>query len=318
MKRHPWNTVALNGAILALALSAGCKSHAPVPVVSSLGNGPLPTIDTTVQGGPAPYSSPYSTIRPFIPQDNPSAIVRGPEPLPLLAPTPGMSSAPSIVATQPAQPSLMAPSPLPSKEPPILPPKEMALAGSPTGPMLGMPSLVAQSLPEKPLDLVDAKKPESKPVLVLPAPKAFASAPPESPKLGNESFVAAPSIPTPPLTTDIVRVPASMETKPAFRMPLKSGETYGHSPDYRWVAGVLDRHQKGNYYTIRYADFSENDRWGGKVRLVDDEKLRDYQNGDVIYIEGELLVPSNGGHTDSTAFPPFRVTEVKLVRKSGR
>ena len=96
-------------------------------------------------------------------------------------------------------------------------------------------------------------------------------------------------------------------------LPTSAGEKFGHAPDYKWIAGVLDKHQKGGYWTIRYADAGEDDPWGGKVRLLADEALAGFDSGDVVYLEGELLAPKNGG--DGTLYPPFRLTTVRLVEK---
>jgi len=99
--------------------------------------------------------------------------------------------------------------------------------------------------------------------------------------------------------------------KPA--LPLKPGEKFGHAADYRWVAGVLDRHQKGGYWTLRYADSGEDDPWGGKVRLLADDLPAGFESGDVVYIEGELLAPQSAA--DNAAYPPFKVTDLRLVEK---
>jgi hypothetical protein len=90
-------------------------------------------------------------------------------------------------------------------------------------------------------------------------------------------------------------------------------ETYGRGPDYRWLRGVLDVHHRGDF-RLRYADASADDRFGGKVRLSDDQQLRDYRDGDVLFIEGEL-VPNSGSGTRGD-YPLYRILSVRRVREA--
>src|SRR5438309_1661786 len=69
--------------------------------------------------------------------------------------------------------------------------------------------------------------------------------------------------------------PAASEGGPA------RPQAYGHAPDYRWLEGTLDVHHRG-FRALRYADLSAEDRYGGKVRLADDERLRAFADGDVL------------------------------------
>jgi hypothetical protein len=97
-------------------------------------------------------------------------------------------------------------------------------------------------------------------------------------------------------------------------LPLRPGERFGHAPDYKWVAGILDKHQKGGYWTVRYAPSGDDDPWGGKVRLLDDDKLSGFTSGDVVYVEGDLLAPRSAAET--ATYPPYRVTDVRLIEKA--
>jgi hypothetical protein len=64
--------------------------------------------------------------------------------------------------------------------------------------------------------------------------------------------------------------------------------TYGNGPDYGWLQGVVDRHYRGHWY-LRYCDPSVEDKNGGKVCLVDDPRLSQLKDGDVIFVEGEIV-----------------------------
>jgi hypothetical protein len=218
--------------------------------------------------------------------------------------------------------------PLVVNGPPILPGEVRPLTQLPVEPVLPMPS------PVKPPDKIPPAAPmvASGPALPLsippreiavipPAVKPTAEAPPVIAPIpadvkmpARDAFVSGTKQPSVPFELSIIGPPKDTSPPPVV-FPLKAGEKFGHAADYKWVAGVLDRHQKGGYWTIRYADFSEDDRWGGKVRLLDDAKLKDFQSGDVVLLEGELLAPSSAADT-AGPFPPYRVTGAKLVAKS--
>jgi hypothetical protein len=128
------------------------------------------------------------------------------------------------------------------------------------------------------------------------------------PPAGPDGFAPAPKIGLPDPPTVAVRPPVA-----APPLPLRPGQRFGHADDFKWVAGILDRHQKGGYWTLRYAPSGDDDPWGGKVRLIGDDRLAGFTSGDVVYVEGDLLAPRSAVET---AYPPYRVTDVRLVEKA--
>jgi len=176
-----------------------------------------------------------------------------------------------------------------------------------------------------------AKIPEAKPMsrpaatiptLVIPSAQKVASESvratgPELPSLPApttaDPFKAAPTMAVVPApATEVFTAPK--DTTPELEpMKLKAGERFGHAADYKWVAGVLDRHQKGGFWTLRYADYAADDPWGGKVRLIDDPRLAAFRNGDQVYVEGELLAPRSGG-AEVAGYPPYRIGWVRGVK----
>jgi len=134
---------------------------------------------------------------------------------------------------------------------------------------------------------------------------------PPKPPPGPDGFAPAPLIapPEPERSTAVAKPQASV-VKP---LPVKPGERFGHAPDYKWVTGVLDYHQKGGFWTLRFADSGDDDPWGGKVRLLADDHLTGFASGDVVYVEGELLAPRSAA--ESATYPPYRITDVRPVEK---
>jgi hypothetical protein len=110
-------------------------------------------------------------------------------------------------------------------------------------------------------------------------------------------------------------LPKIINSPPAPTLPMRPGQVFGHAPDYRWIAGVLDRHTKGGYWTLRFADYGADDEWGGKMRLLDDPRLNNFKDGDRVFIEGELLAPRAAASAEGTSYPPYRINEVRVVEK---
>jgi hypothetical protein len=134
------------------------------------------------------------------------------------------------------------------------------------------------------------------------------------PAVGDDGFGPGPRVPI-GSPEPVVVVPAVARRAPPPATPLKPGERIGHAPDYRWLVGVADWHGRGGYWTVRFADIGADDPWGGKVRLLDDDRLRDLGNGDVVYVTGEILAPASAAES-APACPPYRVKSVSVVDKA--
>ncbi|MGE3808033.1 MAG: hypothetical protein AB7K24_25510 [Gemmataceae bacterium] len=95
---------------------------------------------------------------------------------------------------------------------------------------------------------------------------------------------------------------------------------YAHCGQFTWVQGVLDRHYKGGYH-LRYSDPSRDDCHGGKVRLIDDPRLKDFQEGDVVRIKGAIVDNPNGNSAPRSCwkhYPYYRVDSIELVERRQR
>ena len=206
---------------------------------------------------------------------------------------------------------------------PLLP--DMTLASAPplpTGGVLPPPATTRAA------DALASRPPAgpTEPAAILPPKDVAGSIPPEpppaikpllveapKPKAGADGFAPGPRVPDPP--DEPVIVPTAARRTPSPPTPLRPGEKIGHAPDYRWVVGVADRHTRGNYWTVRFADIGADDRWGGKVRLLDDDRLKDLQNGDVVYVTGDVLAPASAADS-APAYPPYRITSLTVVEKA--
>jgi hypothetical protein len=219
-----------------------------------------------------------------------------------------VGTSPSILP--PPQFTKLPESTYPENKPPLKPVESVPPAGVTDLPPILPPQDVGPLLTGNPKPVDSVKVPE--PVPPGPVVKPLLTEAPR-PTPGEDGFSAGPRVPPGP-PEPILVLPPTRETNSLPPLPLKPGDKHGHGSDYKWIAGVVDRHLKGGYWTIRYADIGTDDLWGGKVRLLDDERLRDFRNGDVVYIEGELMAPKSAA--EGSAYPPFRVTAVRMVEKA--
>ena len=249
-----------------LAVALGCRPHPRVPPCTTpLLPGEVVPGPVHLMPGPPLPGSPPATVPPSVGAQLPKPT--GVQPPPQFTKLPE-STYPTT--KPPLKPAETEPPAGITDLPPVLPPADVA------------PLLTGNPKPSDPITRPD--------VLPTPAP---AIKPPltevSRPKPSEDGFVAGPQHPA-GKPEPVIVVPPTGAINPAADsppLPLKAGEKFGHAADYRWIAGVVDRHSKGGYWTIRYADIGTDDIWGGKVRLMDDERLRDFRNGDIVYVEGE-------------------------------
>jgi hypothetical protein len=161
-----------------------------------------------------------------------------------------------------------------------------------------------------------------------PAPPPFpllADAPP------RPAPIALPSVarPAPPPSEPVQVIGSAKQPVPAVTVsrPLPAADKapesnpppvtrlFGHAADYSWLQGILEKHYRG-HLELRYGDPTLEDKWGGKVALADDNRLQPFHEGDLVYVEGEILrsadpeVRGVGPHS-----PMFRVRTIRRVAR---
>src|SRR5262249_23218957 len=92
--------------------------------------------------------------------------------------------------------------------------------------------------------------------------------------------------------------------------------SFARSADFRWLQGVLEKDYRGRY-SLRYCDATLADRGGGKVSLFPDSRLGQFQDGDVIRVEG-MLVPllKTLSNTAWDYEPRYRLIAIRAVPES--
>jgi hypothetical protein len=143
--------------------------------------------------------------------------------------------------------------------------------------------------------------PEPVPPPPPPDPVPDTQAPPPA---GQKAATAAPAV-----QTHDVAEPAA---PPPPVKPVAG--TYCHAADYSWLQGTLDRHFHG-HLDLRYCDPATEDEWGGKVCLEADPRLAEFHEGDVVFIEGEIVRENGQAQRGSwNHYPRYRIRNLELVR----
>jgi hypothetical protein len=144
-------------------------------------------------------------------------------------------------------------------------------------------------------------------------------------KAARQAKPAPTTQPNPFVTSEIQPTNATVPAEPEVAEPASfepSTVIYRHAEDYRWLVGQLQRvHTPGAEWKIRYAGLDEHDVWGGSMVLARDVRLESFQDGQLVYVEGEILAERPSAYLSG---PLYRmdtirpVTENDLIGKAGR
>lgn len=104
----------------------------------------------------------------------------------------------------------------------------------------------------------------------------------------------------------------SVETglKPEYNSKVGSAE------DYSWVTGQLFYlHAAGQgFWVVRYASVDQEDKYGGSVILAGAANMKNFREGDLICVHGEVL--NEGRATKFFGGPLYRAQVVEMVDRS--
>jgi hypothetical protein len=138
----------------------------------------------------------------------------------------------------------------------------------------------------------------------MPAPAAPpATTPQKMPTIGSNGTIISPA-----------KIGLELEgPKNPFDLARRyQGKAFA-SPDYSKLTGQLFFvHTDGGVWVVRYAPISQEDRYGGSVVLARDIDMSNYEDGDLVSINGEVLankvnLPLGGAL--------YRAATVSLVEK---
>jgi hypothetical protein len=147
----------------------------------------------------------------------------------------------------------------------------------------------------------------------LPSGPALPASPPEPPPLMTP--LPARTMNDPPIAPAAIEMPAGGPIPASALAPISASRIingkFGYAIDHSWLQGELDRHYRG-FLDLRYRPSSEEDTFGGKVRLEDDPRLSGFRAGDIVAVEGELVAPAD---TATGQYPRYRIRNVRLIER---
>jgi hypothetical protein len=83
--------------------------------------------------------------------------------------------------------------------------------------------------------------------------------------------------------------------KPAIEVSKPNENKVGAAEDYTWITGQLFYvHAEGGRWVVRYASVGQVDRYGGSVVLAPGVEMKNFREGDVVCVHGQVL---NEGRT---------------------
>ncbi len=92
---------------------------------------------------------------------------------------------------------------------------------------------------------------------------------------------------------------------------ITANPAFGHAPDYSWLCGELQYQARTDVWRLRYAPVTEEDRYGGAVRIIPTGPMTAYRSGQIVRVEGYLQ-----NSATELADPPYQVRYMQPVEGS--
>ncbi len=102
---------------------------------------------------------------------------------------------------------------------------------------------------------------------------------------------------------------------PNLQVAKKYEDKVGHETDYSWITGHLFYvHTNGGRWVLRYNHPGEVDKFGGSVVLAPGVEMRNFREGDLVCVFGEVL--SEGRYSQSLGGALYRVNSITMVERA--
>jgi hypothetical protein len=113
--------------------------------------------------------------------------------------------------------------------------------------------------------------------------------------------------------------PAKAPAQPDLLTDLKVARKYrdkvGHEEDYSWITGHLFYvRADGGRWVLRYTLPSQADRYGGSVVLAPSVEMRNFREGDLVCVSGQVLDQGRPSHSLGGAL--YRADTITMVERS--
>src|SRR5262249_51728746 len=96
----------------------------------------------------------------------------------------------------------------------------------------------------------------------------------------------------------------------------KLQDQVGNAEDYSWITGELAQVHTGDgeLWVLRYAPLDREDRYGGSVVLAPAVDMRNYREGDLVNVQGEILKEKNAPGRMGGAL--YRVNSISMITRA--
>ncbi len=129
-----------------------------------------------------------------------------------------------------------------------------------------------------------------------------------------------PAMPTsnePPLSAAPMPVqPMSYQQEPVVSVQKEYQDKVGAADDYSWITGQLGRVHTaaGAVWVVRYNSVGQADKYGGSVVLAPAVEMRNYREGDLVCVQGEILQDRGApGHLGGAL---YRASSIAMVSRA--
>jgi hypothetical protein len=103
--------------------------------------------------------------------------------------------------------------------------------------------------------------------------------------------------------------------RPDYQIPKKYEAKVGHEDDYSWITGhLIYVRVDGGRWVVRYGLLDQEDKFGGSVVLAPTVELRNFREGDLVCIHGEVL--DQGRASASLGGALYRVNSINMVERA--
>ncbi|VTS05205.1 hypothetical protein [Tuwongella immobilis] len=285
------NRRVLGSFLCGLALLSGCKSGNSGPMQDD----PLFQSRTPLPGGT------YTAAPPLVSRGEPHA--------PNSPMLPIHRNQPSLLAQANRPP---APGKPVSLAPPIEHAQELKPTNTPPPPEMPVIQLSRGPVENIAVPKGDPNRPESPIAISEGLGDSFQKNPTAKPAVATSESVG----PTATLASGNGQpAPVIAASLSSGKPPVEVNGVYGHGTNHAWLQGVVDRHYRG-YWNLRYHDASQEDAWGGKVKLLDDARLSSLRDGDVVFVEGEVLRKDDSASNEARdGYPTYRITNIWVISR---
>jgi hypothetical protein len=137
------------------------------------------------------------------------------------------------------------------------------------------------------------------------------AAPSANPAIAQVSYSVYAQVPRP----QPAPVTAVTATQPHIQVGNKFQDLIGHEGDYSWITGQLYYvHTDGGMWVVRYAHVDEVDKYGGSVVLTPTVEMKNFREGDLVNVCGEIL--NNGIPVRPLGGALYRVNSIQMVERN--